>query len=139
MESTIFLVANAYVLVGWLALVFLPRADFTPGLVRYGVILLLAITYSIIIPLGFSEAPDGGFSTIEGVRALFASDYALVAGWIHYLAFDLFVGLWVNQESVQINLPWPLRILCLLFTFMAGPFGLLLFFIMKAIKVRTAS
>ncbi|MEL6537334.1 MAG: ABA4-like family protein [Bacteroidota bacterium] len=139
MEDTIFLIANAFVLIGWVLLIFLPDADFLSNVIHYGVVLLLAITYTVVIPMGFSEAPDGGFGSIEEVRALFASDWGLLAGWIHYLAFDLFVGHWVNGQARQIKLHVILRILCLLATFMAGPFGLLLFFIFKAIRVRTSS
>lgn len=138
MEATVFSIANAYALIGWVLLIFFPRASFTSQAVRYGVIFVLALCYSIVIPMGFAEGQGGGFSSIEGIRALFASDWALVAGWIHYLAFDLFVGLWVNQESTKVKLVMPLRVLCLLGTFMAGPFGLALFIIFRFIKNRTS-
>ncbi|HAA20696.1 MAG TPA: DUF4281 domain-containing protein, partial [Cytophagales bacterium] len=125
MEDTIFSIANAFVLIGWLLLIFLPDADFLDKVIHYGVVLLLAITYSVVIPMGFAEAPDGGFQSIAEVRALFMSDWGLLAGWIHYLAFDLFVGHWINGKAREVKLNVILRILCLLFTFMAGPFGLL--------------
>jgi len=88
---------------------------------------LLAIAYGLLIWTGFGEAEGGGFGSIEQVRALFASDSALAAGWLHYLAFDLFVGSWIVKEGLQRRIPALLILPCLPLTFLFGPLGLLLF------------
>jgi len=139
MEDTIFSIANGFALIGWLLLIFLPDADFLDNVIRYGIILLLAVAYSVVIPMAVIGGGGGGFGSLEEIRAGFASDWGLLGGWIHYLAFDLFVGHWINGQAREIKLNVVLRVLCLLFTFMLGPFGLLLFFIVKAIRVRTAA
>lgn len=88
---------------------------------------LFAATYVILIRTGFEEAPDGGFGSVEEVRALFSSDAGLVAGWLHFLAFDLFIGTWIVRTGLAERLPRVLLLVCLPLTFMLGPIGLLVF------------
>jgi hypothetical protein len=79
--------------------------------------------------------------TVEGgmeVRALFAVDHALTAGWIHYLAFDLFVGTWIARRAGELGLPHLAVVPLLALTFLFGPAGLLAFFVLRAV-MRPAS
>src|SRR6267143_2127477 len=76
---------------------------------------------------GWGKAPSGGFGSIEQVRALFSVDAALSAGWLHYLAFDLFVGSWIVEDGLARGINRFLLIPCLALTFLFGPAGLLLF------------
>ena len=82
----------------------------------------------------FFDAQGGGFNSLEQVTALFQNKYIILAGWIHYLAFDLFIGSWEVRDSQQHAISHWLVIPCLILTFMAGPAGLLLYFIFKAAK-----
>ena len=93
---------------------------------------LLAVAYVLLIWTGLNEAQGGGFGSIEEIRALFANDSALVAGWFHYLAFDLFVGTWIIREGLKHELPRLILLPCLPLTFLFGPAGLLLFFALRA-------
>ena len=96
---------------------------------------ILAILYVLLIRAGFGEAEGGGYGSIAEIRALFGSDSALVAGWFHYLAFDLFVGGWIVREGLERKLP-PLLILpCLPLAFLFGPAGLLLFFVLRLAQI----
>ena len=92
---------------------------------------LLAIAYVLLIWGGRRAFESGGFGSIEEIRALFANDSALVAGWFHYLAFDLFVGTWIVRDGLDRGLPALLLLLCLPLTFLFGPAGLLLYFILR--------
>jgi hypothetical protein len=92
---------------------------------------LLAIAYALLIQEGMGAAEGGGFGSIEEVRVLFANDSALAAGWLHYLAFDLFVGAWIAREGASSGIPALLLIPCLALTFLFGPVGLLLFLILR--------
>jgi hypothetical protein len=92
---------------------------------------ILAVAYILLIRAGFQEAQGGGYGSIGEIRALFASDSALVAGWFHYLAFDLFIGAWIVREGLERRLPSLLILLCLPFTFLFGPAGLLLFYVLR--------
>jgi len=87
---------------------------------------LLAIIYLalLIVTLPWSE---GGFSSLAGVRALFDNPWALLAGWTHYLAFDLFIGGWEVRDARERGIPHLLIVPALVLTFLVGPVGLLLY------------
>jgi len=119
------------VMLGWAGLIaslFIERArPVTQAATRLIIPALLAIAYGLLIWTGFGEAEGGGYGSIAEVRALFASDSALTAGWLHYLAFDLFVGSWIVADGLKRRIPALLILPCLPLTFLFGPLGLLLF------------
>jgi hypothetical protein len=93
--------------------------------------LLLAVIYVALVAatLGRSE---GGFSSLAGVRALFDNPWALLAGWTHYLAFDLFIGGWEVRDAQQRGIPHLLVVPALVLTFLFGPAGLLLYLAIRS-------
>ncbi|MCB1138979.1 MAG: DUF4281 domain-containing protein [Leptospiraceae bacterium] len=140
----IFSAANALAMLGWLllALYFIigQRISLLQRMVEgYWIPLFLSVCYAVVMGLlmsGLLPAAEGGFASIESVRSLFESDYALLGGWIHYLAFDLFIGSVVGQAARRegISIFWMLPIW--LFTFMFGPVGYALWRLLKVIKKR---
>ena len=124
--ETLFSVANPMVIPGWLLLIIAPRWRWTLPAVRVLIVPLLAIGYSALIFARFSSN-EGGFGTLAEVQLLFADPYLLVAGWVHYLAFDLFIGSWIVEDALARQVPARLRIVVLPFTFMFGPMGLLFY------------
>jgi len=83
----------------------------------------------------FATAPaDAGFGTLDAVASLFTIRGLLLAGWIHYLAFDLFVGSWEVSDARANGIHHLLVVPCLLATFMAGPVGLVLYFAIKYVS-----
>ncbi len=128
--ETLFAIAGDIVLPVWLLLVFAPRWRWTQRLATFLVPLVLASLY--IWLLTHSQPPAGaGFRTLEQVRLLFSSQQALLAGWIHYLAFDLFTGAWEARESTRLGIsPW-ITAPCLILTFLFGPVGLALFLLLR--------
>jgi hypothetical protein len=129
--DALFQVANSVALASWTALL---AAVFLPGLSRLvwpatglAVPLLLAIAYGVLLALFWSGAEGAGFGSLPEVRALFQVPGLLVAGWLHYLAFDLFVGTWIARDAAQRRLPRGAVVPCLLLTFLVGPLGLLLY------------
>jgi Na+/H+ antiporter NhaC len=123
----IFSLASTAALIGWACLILLPRHRMVMQGLRYGLIGSLSTTYAVLIMLYFFRIEGGGFNSITEVRALFLSDPGLLAGWIHYLAFDLFVGMWIAEEADKSRVARLLQAPILLATFMFGPLGLLLF------------
>lgn len=97
---------------------------------------VLGIAYAILIVQGLRAGTAGGFRSIEGVRRLFSDDAALAAGWLHYLAFDLFVGTWIAREGLHDGISRLLILPCLLLTFLLGPAGLLVFIMLRLVLVR---
>ena len=76
------------------------------------------------------------FGSLESVMALFTEQNAVLAGWIHYLAFDLLVGMWILNQNQKLGVHHLLLVPCLIGTFMFGPIGFLLFIVIKSIKTN---
>ena len=108
------------------------------ALLRYGLVGLLSLAYAALIFVFFFRVEGGGFDSIARVRVLFLSDPALLAGWIHYLAFDLFVGVWIALRADAIGVSRLLQTPILLATFIFGPVGLVLFYACQAIPALFA-
>ncbi len=128
--AALFQLANTSALAGWIWLLiwmYLPEA--AHNRLRYaGLILplMLAVLYAGSMLVHFSTA-NGGFDTLANVMALFTEPGMVLAGWVHYLAFDLFVGWCIVHDARQHKFNRLIIIPCLLFTFMLGPVGLLLY------------
>ena len=78
----------------------------------------------------------GGFSSLSGVMLLFTDRWLVLAGWVHYLAFDLFIGSWQVRDARRNHVPFLLVVPCLLLTFLFGPIGLLLYLFLAGITTR---
>jgi hypothetical protein len=123
----LFSLCTTLVLPGWLLLVFAPRRRWTARLVSAVVIpAALACVYLFLVAAHFGRS-EGDFNSLAGVARLFQNPYVLLAGWIHYLAFDLFVGAWEVRDAQRLGLHHLLVVPCLLLTFFFGPVGLLLY------------
>ena len=134
--AALFGAASTAVLPAWLLLaatLFVPRLR-SWGWRVTGVALpaLLAVAYVAALAAALRGGAGGGFGSVAEVRALFADDRALTAGWVHYLAFDLMVGTWIAREGVAAGVPRPLLLPCFALTFVAGPAGLLAFVALRA-------
>jgi hypothetical protein len=129
--DVLFSLGNLVAVAGWLGLAVLPgRKIVVDGISGLLIPLLLAVAYSGLIGAHWAGA-EGGFSSLAEVRSLFASDGLLVAGWLHYLAFDLFVGAWEVRIAQREAIPHLLVVPCLVLTFLFGPIGFLAFTIIR--------
>jgi Domain of unknown function (DUF4281) len=139
--SGLFSAFSLLALLGWLTLaagVVLKKPWLRDTAAGTYVPVALSAAYAVLIALFFGAA-DGGFDTLENVQKLFTSQWALLAGWIHYLAFDLFMGARIAKGLEEQGLPrWPLVVLLPL-TFMFGPAGYLAFEIIKAVSIRRSA
>lgn len=135
--STIFSFANSFVLLGWILLIFLPKWKHTQTIILNGMILFFAILYAYLLLKDIGSFSMESFSTLANVKALFQNDNAVAVGWLHYLAFDLFVGAYIVRKSQALQISRWLYTIPLPFTFMFGPVGYLLFFIIKTVKTQS--
>jgi hypothetical protein len=123
----LFSTANVVAALSWLLLAISPRHRWVTGIVTGKVVpALFAILYVGLIVTTFGRV-EGGFSTLAGVAALFTSRWLLLAGWVHYLAFDLLIGTWEVRDAQERRIPHALVLPCLFVTFMFGPAGWLLY------------
>ena len=133
----IFSISNAVALIGWLILVFTGRKRWSAPLVTGAILpLLLALVYTGIIAAHWAGS-EGGFGTLAEVAKLFSNHWLLLAGWVHYLAFDLFIGSWQVRDAQTHQIPHLLVVPCLILTFLFGPIGLLLYFALRFVKARS--
>lgn len=125
----LFGLASAAVLPGWALLILAPRRwpllNAVPALMIPAV---LSALYAGVVLSHFSAAAEagGGFGSLTEVAALFSNDWALLAGWVHYLAFDLFIGAWVAARMDRVGLDRIAQGFILMTVFLFGPLGFLL-------------
>ncbi len=141
--DAIFGAGNLVAIIAWAALIFLPRWPALLSALLFVIVGGLCLTYAVSMigtVTGLLDMGGGGggmdFSSIEGVRSLFASDAGVTIGWLHYLAFDLFVGIWVARDADAKGFSRILQAPVLFFTFVAGPIGLLLWLIIREGRAR---
>jgi hypothetical protein len=136
----LFSIANLIALVAWVGLLFLPRVRLLTDVIAPVLIPgLFAAAYFIILCRFFDPSGFARFSTLEGLASLQGSSWLLLAGWLHYLAFDLFVGTWEVRTARKEGIPHLAVVPSLFLTFMAGPAGLLLFVITRYLLRRRVS
>ena len=135
--DALFTILNGLAACGWLLLVLLPRRRWATDLIAgFGIPAILAVSYTLIVVTVWGRS-DGSFSSLAGVAALFREPWLLLAGWAHYLAFDLFIGSWEVRDSRDRGIPHLLVVPCLVLTFLFGPVGWLLYGIVRSVKSRT--
>jgi Domain of unknown function (DUF4281) len=138
--EAIFGFANLWAMGCWAVLAFAPRRDAIITPLFYAGVGLLAVSYTVLIIGLLSGGMDGGvggggtkpdFTTLAGVQALFDMQGGATIGWIHYLAFDLFVGIWAARNADRRGIHRVVQVPILFFIFMAGPLGLTLYLILR--------
>ena len=139
--SVVFSGVNLVALIAWGFLTLAPRWPAMLSAILYLVIGGLCALYAVLLVsvlTGFIPAGNDGadFTTIEGVRSIFGSDIGVVIGWTHYLAFDLFVGLWIARDADAKFFPRWVQAPILLATFVAGPLGLVIWLIIREPRAR---
>lgn len=129
--ETLFSLASAAVLPGWALLVLVPRWKWTARLVGPVLIpALLSLLYLYLLAARWAILA-GGFGSLATVRRLFDDPAVLLAGWVHYLAFDLFIGSWEVRDAQRLALPHLLVVPCLLLTLLFGPVGFLSYLVVR--------
>jgi hypothetical protein len=136
MESQIFQIANTIALFSWIMLIVFQTKAWT-GKVLIGIIItILSIMYAVTIFSALGNDDAGSFSSLEGVMSLFTNERAVLAGWIHYLVFDLLTGIYIVKSAQKNGINRYVIIPCLILTFMLGPLGLLLYLLVRTIHTK---
>ena len=135
--ETLYGAANMAVMPAWLLLALLPKSTITKNLVHSG---LYPVVYGVLYlalfvrATAFGEAAEGGgFDTLDTVMTAFTHPNVALMGWAHYLVFDLFVGAWIGRDAAARGVNHFAVIPCFLFTFIAGPIGLLMYLLLRQV------
>ena len=135
----LFQLANPLALLGWLALALSPWSPrVTQMAAAVAIPLVLSVGYTAVVLAHWSSG-NANFNSLNGVAALFENRWLLLAGWVHYLAFDLLVGAWEARTARREGIPHLLLLPCLLTTFLFGPAGYLMFQALRASRQRKAT
>lgn len=135
--TTVFSLVNMIALPMWILMILLPKWKVTKFLMDFKIIpVLLAVIYAVYIIQALMAGGMMDFGSLDSVMALFTDETAVLAGWVHYLAFDLLVGMWILEQNRKVGIHQALIAVCLLGTFMFGPIGFLLFMVMKSILYK---
>jgi hypothetical protein len=120
--------------IGWLTLIFAGKFRFVPTILcKFLIPGSIAILYSALILTHWAGHP-GGFGSLTAVQQLFTDPWIVAAGWLHYLAFDLFLGAWQVRESQRFGIGHLWVVPCLVATFLFGPMGYLSFLLLRLIR-----
>lgn len=142
--DNLYLLANYWAFAGWAALAFAPRGPKILALILYAGAALLCLSYTVLI-VGFLTGgidpggTGGSFTSLAGVMKLFDAPGGAVLGWTHYLAFDLFVGIWIARDADQKGFGRIVQMPFLFLTLMAGPVGLFAWLIVRERRARAAA
>ena len=141
MESaeTIFAIASTWILPGWLLLLFAPSWKYTGKIVFYLFIGILAIAYTWLLLSDISSFDPEAGSTLANISKAFADPRVALLGWIHYLAFDMLAGLVITLDARRVGINRFLMAIPLFLTLMAGPFGLLVYVLIRYYYTRNLS
>jgi hypothetical protein len=138
-SAILFELTNILALAGWMALIFgilADRAWLRVGVAGRAVPAILSVLYAVLVTIGW-PGKDGGYNSIDAVARLFQDPHMLLAGWTHYLAFDLLIGGWIADEVDRRGLTRWLLLPTFPLTFLFGPIGLLVL-VAGAILLRPA-
>ena len=137
--DALFQIANTTALLGWAVLLGSPLfPTVADRIASLAIPLLLSVAYAGLI-LAFWARGEGGFDSLDNVARLFQTRELLLAGWIHYLAFDLFVGAWIVRTGRRESVAFLLVVPCLVLTFLFGPAGFLTFAAIRAARAGRAA
>lgn len=124
--EAIFSLNSTAAMVGWAVLILAPRRWPLLNMIPAWIIPLgISAVYAALVMVHFGPA-EGGFGSLADVRLLLSGDAMLLAGWVHYLAFDLFIGAVMAVQMDKVALHRVIQAPLLVLIFMFGPLGLLI-------------
>lgn len=136
--ETLFALTGPPTLAGWVALAAYPLAPRAVTAIALAIPAALSVLYTALI-LSFWAGAQGGYGSLADVMALFDQPQVALAGWVHYLAFDMLLGLWIVRTARARGIPHLVALPCLPLTFLFGPAGFVAFLILTlSFPQRTA-
>lgn len=135
-NDQLFQLSNLIVLPAWLLLILVPRWKWTGRIVISVVVTILSLLYVFLVFRAIQPGDLASFGSLDGVTGLFSEKGAVLAGWIHYLAFDLMTGWFIVSNAAKLGINRWLTVPSLLLTFMLGPSGLLLYLVLRTVVTK---
>ena len=136
MGETIYVLANASVMPFWVLMMFAPKSRLAERLFSTPLVpAVFALFYTGLLLASFVVGEGGDMFSLDGLRLAFTRDVVLLLAWVHYLCFDMVVGLWEWRDAKRLDLPWVWVAPCMLFTLLFGPLGFLCYVVFRKVRV----
>jgi hypothetical protein len=131
--ETLFKIGNLSILSFWVLMILLPRWRVTKRLIGSPLICAApAALYAALVIPRFAEIwPAVSNPELPGISALLGSPVGATIAWLHFLAFDLFVGRWIYLDGRDRGITSWVMAPVLFLTLMLGPCGFLLYLIAR--------
>jgi len=135
MFDTIFAISSLFTMPFWLLMIFLPSWRWTERIMHsLWTIVPAALAYTLlVVPRVPALLPLLANPELASIATLLGTPSGATIGWIHFLAFDLFVGRWAYLESRQRNIHPVLTAFVLFFILMFGPLGFMLYLLLRTV------
>lgn len=130
----IFKIFNTGILLPWLFLFVLPKWKGTTWMIQTKLpIVIVALGYLMMIIWSLFMVEGGGidFTSFDSIKTAFGREDVMLAGWLHYLAFDLFVGMWIVEDAAKRVVPHYFVLPCLVLASVLGPVGFVLYWVLR--------
>ncbi|HQY91247.1 MAG: ABA4-like family protein [Caldilinea sp.] len=139
--ETLFLISNLLVMPFWGLMIFLPRWRGTERIMAsLWPVAVTALLYTVLVlPNVPALLPALSNPDLATIAALLGAPAGATVAWVHFLAFDLFVGRWVYWDGRRTGLRAWVTSLILFFVLMVGPLGLVLYLAARSLKTHTVS
>ena len=127
--ETIFNIFNSGILLFWMLILFFPKQSITQKVIAYPWVPLV-IAFGYIYFMGMTSGTfSADFTSLNGLTKMFqnANPQGVAVGWLHYLAFDFWVGCWMLKNSQEKGVKHLWMLVPMLFTFMLGPVGIIIY------------
>lgn len=137
--DSLFRIASTVAMAGWVVLALAPLNRRLAVLTARLLVAVLCGGYAAMLIHALATgrvSPGASFTSLDGVMALLRTREAFLAGWVHYLAFDLFTGAWEAETAPAARVPHAVLLVCLVLTLMAGPVGLLAYLLVRAARQK---
>jgi hypothetical protein len=129
--DSLFKITTSLALFSWILLLVIPFRPITNRILIGVSVTLLCIVYAVLVYSMLQPTDFAKFNSLDGIISLLSSRGAALAGWIHYLAFDLMAGLFIASNAAKHGIGHTWLVPCLILTLMLGPVGLLLYFLIR--------
>ena len=141
----IFMWLNLGVLPFWLILIFFPQSQICKVFITsIFPVFILSLAYGYLLQLFFNEGYDyiRNFELYLGLGAvsnLFTDKAFIILFWTHFLAMNLFCGGWIVKDSQKFRINKILMFFPLLTTYLIGPIGLAIYWIIRIFYAKRIS
>ena len=132
--DTFYAYASVLIFAPWALLILAPNWRFTEPVAFASALLLSLVAAWFTFDYLANGEHGGSLLSLEGLKNLFRNQAMILTGWFNYLSFCLLVGIWQVHDAREVEIPHFAVVPGLLLTMLAGPAGLLVYLLVRAVR-----